>query len=146
MSLHPTGVEPEAQPRLSVRPVPQAGRRELRRPAPALRPPARPLPRPSQPPLRLTIRGRVVVALAASVLLALAFVLGARAAQAETPAAPAQVEEHVVVRGETLWQIAASIAEPGDDVRDVVADLVQLNGLPDSSLLAGQTIVVPVPQ
>jgi len=87
-----------------------------------------------------------VVLLAALLLMAAVFVLGAHAAQAEAPAAPVPVEAHVVVRGETLWQIASSIAEPGEDVRDVVAELVRLNELPNSSLLAGQTILVPVSQ
>ena len=100
--------------------------------------------RASQAPLRLTTRGRVVLGLLALLLVVLPLVLGARAAQAGAPATAPQVERHVVVPGETLWQIASTVAEPGDDLRDVVAELVRLNRLPDSSLLAGQTIVVPV--
>jgi len=95
--------------------------------------------------LRLTIRGRVVVGVLTAVLVALPAFLGVWAARADAPRGPAQVEQHVVAPGETLWQIAVSIAGPTDDVRDVVGELVRLNGLPDSSLLAGQTIVVPVP-
>ncbi len=123
VSLRPTGVE---QPRRPVRPR-QAGAD----------------PR-SEAPLRLTTRGRVVVVLLALLLVALPLVIGVRAAQAEAPTSAPEVERHVVAPGETLWQIAATITRPGDDVRDVVADLVRLNALPDSSLLAGQTIVVPV--
>lgn len=156
VSLRPTGVEPRrtlsavassparssARPVRAARPGP-AGSAPARL-APAGPSPTRPVPRQSEAPLRLTTRGRVVVVLLALLLVALPLVLGARAAQAEAPATAPQVERHVVLPGETLWQIAASIAEPGQDVRDVVGALVRLNELPDSSLLAGQTIVVPV--
>lgn len=129
VSLRPTGVEPQ---RTSAERVPSSRS-------------ARPRPVRAEPPLRLTTRGRVVVVLLALLVVALPLMLGARAAQAGVPATAPQVERHVVAPGETLWQIAAAVAEPGDDVRDVVGDLVRLNALPDSSLLAGQTIVVPVP-
>jgi len=101
--------------------------------------------RPShEPPLRLTTRGRVVAVLLALLVVAASALLGARAAQAEVPGSAPQVERHVVRPGETLWQIASSVVGPGEDVRDVVADLVRLNDLPGSGLMAGQTIVVPV--
>jgi len=139
VSLRPTGVEPrQAVEALSPR------TRLSARPGSARPAPARSAPGP-EAPLRLTTRGRVVVVLLALLLIALPLVLGARAAQAGAPATAPQVERHVVASGETLWQIAESIAGPGDDVRDVVGELVRLNALPDSSLLAGQTIVVPVP-
>jgi hypothetical protein len=49
-----------------------------------------------------------------------------------------------VLPGETLWQIASTVAAPGEDIRDVVAELVVLNQLSGSHLYAGETIVVPV--
>ncbi|WP_240674992.1 LysM peptidoglycan-binding domain-containing protein [Cellulomonas endophytica] len=92
--------------------------------------------------LRLTGRGRLVAAGLALAAAGLG-VWGADAARAEV-AGPAAVAQHVVLPGETLWGIAEGVAEPGQDVRDVVLDLVTLNGLPSSALAAGQTIVVPV--
>jgi hypothetical protein len=93
--------------------------------------------------LRLTTRGRAVLwFLAVSVVAALTLL--ASQASADGPVAAQEVERHVVQPGETLWQIAQSVAEPSQDVRDVVVDLVALNELPDAGLMAGQVIVVPV--
>ena len=50
----------------------------------------------------------------------------------------------MVAPGDTLWGIAAGVAAPGEDVRDVVLELISLNRLPSGGLQAGQTIVVPV--
>jgi LysM repeat protein len=95
--------------------------------------------------LRLTARGRFVLLLALALLVVgVSLLLGARGAQADGPVPAHEVERHVVATGETLWAIASSIATPDQDVRDVVSQLVQLNGLPSSALTAGQTIVVPV--
>ena len=93
--------------------------------------------------LHLTARGRVVLWFVAIVMIAAAVLMASRAA-ADGPVSAQQVERHVVQSGETMWQIAASIAGPGEDVRDVVFDLVRLNELPDAGLMAGQVIVVPV--
>jgi hypothetical protein len=41
------------------------------------------------------------------------------------------------------WQYASQIAGPGDDVRDIVAELIELNELDGASLRVGQTIVIP---
>ncbi|MEZ0449470.1 LysM peptidoglycan-binding domain-containing protein [Cellulomonas sp. ICMP 17802] len=92
--------------------------------------------------LRLTTRGRVVLWVLAASLVALVTLLGSRAA-ADGPAGAQEVVRHVVQPGETMWQIAETVAGPSDDVRDVVFDLVRLNELPDSGLMAGQVIVVP---
>jgi LysM domain-containing protein len=92
--------------------------------------------------LRLTGRGRVVLWVLALMLVALAVLLASRAA-ADGPARAQEVERHVVQPGETMWQIAAEVAGPRQDVRDVVFDLVRLNELPDAGLMAGQVIVVP---
>lgn len=94
-------------------------------------------------PMRLTRRGRVVVS-ALALLVALAAALWAQPAGADAPSEPIAVRTHVVVAGETMWQIAAAVAEPGADVRDVVDELVELNGLSGSGLAAGQQILVPV--
>lgn len=92
--------------------------------------------------LRLTRRGRRLVAALAAVLgLAGLFVAQDANAGQAPPAQP--VTTHVVQPGETLWEVAVGLAAPGEDVRDVVAELVELNALPDAGLLAGQEILLP---
>lgn len=93
-------------------------------------------------PLRLTRRGRVVVFVLA-LGLGLAGVLGDQVASADAPAPGVPVETYTVRAGETLWDIAASVAGPGRDVRDVVDSLVALNDLPGAALTAGQQILLP---
>jgi len=93
--------------------------------------------------LHLTARGRVVLWFVALVMIAAAVLVTSRAA-ADGPVSAQQVERHVVQPGETMWQIATAVAEPGEDVRDVVFDLVRLNELPNAGLMAGQVIVVPL--
>ncbi|MFF2831439.1 LysM peptidoglycan-binding domain-containing protein [Cellulosimicrobium cellulans] len=92
-------------------------------------------------PLRLTRRGRVVLVLLAAVLLLLAARVGVAVAGA--PGEPVEVRVHVVTAGETLWELAQGVAAPGEDLRDVVNGLAELNGLSSSGLQAGQKILLP---
>ena len=92
--------------------------------------------------LQLTRRGRAVLWILAAVVVAV-LTLVASQASADGPVGAQEVVRHVVQPGETLWQIAESVAAPSQDVRDVVVDLVVLNELPDAGLMAGQVIVVP---
>ena len=99
--------------------------------------------------LRLTVRGRRVIA---SLLLAPIGVVGgfalaqiptAFAGDATVAEAPAeQFETHTVLAGETLWDVAASIAGH-HDVRDVVAEIMRLNGLTTASVQGGQQLALP---
>lgn len=92
--------------------------------------------------LRLTARGRAVLWVLAAVAVVLVSLIGSQAS-ADGPVAAQEVVRHVVQPGETLWQIAESVAAPSQDVRDVVVELVRLNELPAAGLMAGQVIVVP---
>lgn len=94
--------------------------------------------------LRLTRRGRVVVAVLAMIG-ATYVTLASQQAFAGSGGGAVPVATRTVVAGETLWQIAGDYAEPGQDVRDVVAELMDLNELPDGGLQAGQELLVPVP-
>jgi hypothetical protein len=47
-----------------------------------------------------------------------------------------------VEQGETLWALASGI-NPGKDNRDVVFEIMRLNGMSDGSLKAGQTLLLP---
>jgi hypothetical protein len=105
-------------------------------------------PRPTpESPLRLTRRGRVVIAAAAALLVTVIFLLAAAAAQATShapsPRAARQNLVQVVVRpGQSLWSVAES-ADPDQDTRVVIQQIIDLNSLSGDSVLAGQQLWVP---
>ena len=103
-------------------------------------------------PVRLTRRGRVVVA-GVAVLAAGALSVGlATAARADRApagtaaggaAAPGRYVARVTVQpGQSLWTLAG-VYDPGADPRDVVLQIQQLNSLPGAQLRAGETLWVP---
>jgi hypothetical protein len=103
----------------------------------------------TQPPLRLTRRGRVVLVglpliLASALLISLAGFLNApaKAADSASELSLTPTVSVTVQPGESLWGIAGAVA-PERDPRDVVADIVQLNNLDDGRVMPGQRIFVP---
>lgn len=93
--------------------------------------------------LRLTARGRVVVAVLALLLVGFGGAVVAAGADASAPHQGVQVVQHTVTSGETLWVIARPLVRPGEDVRDVVAEIESLNGLESGALRAGQVLWLP---
>ena len=57
--------------------------------------------------------------------------------------APVPTRTVVVGEGDTLWDIAAEVAEPGA-IRETVHDIEQLNSLSGPVLTVGQEIAVPI--
>lgn len=99
----------------------------------------------ARPRLRLTPRGRAVVAVLIAIpLVAVALLLGSNAGSATaTGEAPAGSFTWVSVEpGQTLWQLAESVA-PGADPREVVAEIVALNQLASADVQAGQRLALP---
>ncbi|MCV2393446.1 LysM peptidoglycan-binding domain-containing protein [Actinotalea sp. M2MS4P-6] len=94
------------------------------------------------PSMRLTARGRAVL-IALVLLVAAAWTFHGSGAHAGTAPAAVTVSAVTVAPGQTLWQIASTITEPGEDVRDVVDELIALNGLAGADLQAGQQLLVP---
>lgn len=134
LALVPT---PQEAPLADVIPFPVQAQ-PVGRPAPA-RQPARVAE--AEAPLRLTVRGRRVLA---TLLVVAAGVVGSvLGAVVSSDATPAEVETITVPAGETLWGIASQVAEPGADVRDVVAQIARLNDLEGSTIVAGSELVVP---
>ena len=135
--LHPTGVRAcsdvmRAERLTATRPVPQAG--------PSL---------PGEAPqsLRLTRRGRVVLAVFAAVAASLFALAATRGTAAAGSAAPAGTAGHsmtqiVVQPGQTLWSIAMR-ADPHADPRLVVQRIITANALPGGTVQAGQRLLVP---
>jgi LysM domain len=98
-------------------------------------------------PLRLTRRGRIVVAAAAALLVSLLLLLATGAAQATSHSAPPRVADRnltqVVVRpGQSLWSVAQA-ADPNADPRQVMQQIIELNGLTGDVILVGQRLWVP---
>ena len=135
--LHPTGVRAcsdvmRAERLTATRPVPQAG--------PSL-------PGDASQSLRLTRRGRMVLALFAAVAASLFALAAARGTTAAGSAAPAGIAGHsmtqvVVQPGQTLWSIAMR-ADPHADPRLVVQRIITANALPGGTVQAGQRLLVP---
>ncbi len=110
--------------------------------------PSRATNRPSTPSaLRLTRRGRAVLttlgALVLLVAVAAVVLLAGGSAAAGRDARPLPVRYHVVLPGETLWQIAGEVDSSGDP-RDAVARIRELNHLESASLSTGTRLVLPV--
>jgi hypothetical protein len=101
-------------------------------------------------PLRLTRRGRVVIAVFAVILATVVITLigmavagGAQAANHGRTGAGYQGMRQIVVRpGETLWTIA-SRAEPSADPRLVISQIMTANSLSTTVVQAGQLLWVP---
>ncbi len=96
--------------------------------------------------LRLTRRGRIVLAVLAVLVVCGLFVAGASAAQASGPASahrgPGAAERVVVQPGDTLWSIAQSAA-PNADARTIVQEILRANRLTTVNITPGQRLWVP---
>ena len=95
--------------------------------------------------MRLTRRGRLVVfALALLVVLGLGLMLAAGSVATEEPGTPEPTRVVMVGTGDTLWDIAADLADDGD-VRAMVDQIERLNALDSGMVVAGQRLRVPLP-
>lgn len=95
--------------------------------------------------LRLTKRGRVVFTTLAAIPLVIGVAvvgLSAGGAAANTEAAGAAFTYITVDPGESLWQLAESIA-PDADPRDVIAEIMNLNQLSTAGVEPGQRLAIP---
>ncbi|MFT4220546.1 MAG: LysM peptidoglycan-binding domain-containing protein [Microbacterium sp.] len=97
--------------------------------------------------LRLTARGRRVLAVLAALPAAIALFLGMMAggaalASSSAGLSPASFETVRVASGDSLWSIATEIA-PSADPRDVVDALVRLNSIEGGVIVPGQELAIP---
>jgi hypothetical protein len=125
-----------------------ARRRESAGSARALRR-ARPARSGSRTPLTLTRRGRLVflglpvlAGSAALVVLAVIFLVPSTATATSEPVPGSGTEQTTVFPGQSLWELAVT-ADPDRDPRDVMDEIVELNDLDSSVLVAGQLLEVP---
>jgi len=93
--------------------------------------------------VRLTRRGRLVLALAfLAIAVALMIPLGGWAAASLTEGTPEPVRVVEVGPGDTLYGIAADLAQPGE-IRAMVHRIQELNSLPGAQIAEGQKLAVP---
>ena len=96
-------------------------------------------------PVRLTRRGRLVVASVSALVIGVLSVVLATAAQATHggPAAPGRYVTKVLVRpGQNLWSLAETY-DPNADPRVITAQIQQLNSMTSDQLQPGQVLWVP---
>ena len=101
----------------------------------------------ANPPLRLTRRGRIVVAVAAALVLAALSLVIAGAAQATNHPVSARTAQQNLAQvtvhpGQSLWSVAES-ADPSADTRVVIQQIIELNSLTGNTVFAGQRLWVP---
>ena len=103
-----------------------------------------PAPHAAPSRLRLTLRGRrVLMTLAALPLIAIALFVALNGGMATaTDADPAELSYVTVSGGDSLWSIAEEIA-PGEDPREVIAQLLRFNELSSVGVVPGQQLAVP---
>ncbi|MGA7271395.1 MAG: LysM peptidoglycan-binding domain-containing protein [Acidimicrobiia bacterium] len=87
--------------------------------------------------MRLLVLRLLVLALAVAAV----FLLLASVGAAESPPAPTRT--YVVASGDTLWSIAQSVTEPGQDLRPVIDVISDLNHLDGDGIAAGQALLIP---
>ncbi|HWS50423.1 MAG TPA: LysM peptidoglycan-binding domain-containing protein [Microbacterium sp.] len=99
--------------------------------------------------LRLTVRGRRVLAALVSLPLAAGITFAAIsggsaiAAGGDAPGSEtASFETVTVMPGDTLWSIAVDVA-PEADPREVIGEISRLNLLQDGVVQAGQELAIP---
>lgn len=99
--------------------------------------------------LTITPRGRLLILVVVAALILLGVLQGVGALIAGAASSPSDGARPVAVQttvtvlpGETLWGIARRVA-PERDARDVVIQIRDANGLPDSRVFAGQRLDIP---
>ena len=95
------------------------------------------------PAARARRKGLARLVLITIVLAALALVAPGAIAGDE-PGSAVAYDTHTVAQGETLWSIASDLTAPGEQVRETMNQLQDLNAMSGSSLRAGEQLVIPV--
>lgn len=60
------------------------------------------------------------------------------------PEKATRYEPYVIGSGDTLWDIAKEFTPEDRDCRDTIAEIEEVNGIDNSTIYAGQVIIVPI--
>ncbi|WP_062203098.1 LysM peptidoglycan-binding domain-containing protein [Demequina salsinemoris] len=92
-----------------------------------------------------TASARLRRAVVLMVLVALGMLVAPRAiAGSDEVPVEAALSTYTVATGDTLWGLASALTPAGEDVAETVAELVELNRMSDSALMAGEQILIPL--
>ncbi len=94
-------------------------------------------------PRTASARMRRSVLLAVLVLLATLVAPRALAGSDEVPVT-SSLTTYTVSSGDTLWEIASSLTPAGEDVSDKLAEIVEVNRMDGSTIVAGEQILLPL--
>ncbi|MGH8914871.1 MAG: LysM peptidoglycan-binding domain-containing protein [Acidimicrobiia bacterium] len=86
--------------------------------------------------IQLSVRLSLLLAAVCAV-----FLMIGGSAEADTRARPPA--EYVVESGDTIWAIASGVADSGQDVRRLVADISRLSGVEAGEIFPGQVLLIP---
>jgi LysM repeat protein len=92
--------------------------------------------------MKITLRGKITAAILA-LCMASGVVAMVTPDKADSASGAIAVTSYTVRPGDSLWTYAASITPSGEDVSQTVKELVDLNNLDSTALVAGQRLVVP---
>lgn len=107
--------------------------------------PIRTASRPVRPSgaVRLTRRGRLaILVMGLGLILAVGVLLAAGSVATEKPGTPEPTRVIMVGSGDTLWDIAAGLADDGE-VRAMINEIERLNALETQMVSTGQQLRVP---
>ncbi len=77
-------------------------------------------------------------------LLIFTFIFSTFIATGATASKVASTATLYITSGDTLWDIASSCNTNGDDVRDIMDDIMKLNNMKTAQLHIGDEILIPV--
>jgi hypothetical protein len=96
-----------------------------------------------RPDGKLTQQGRLARTFLFLSLVVAGVVFGSQAVAAGEES-PRLADTYIVAPGETLWEIATDLRGPGEDTRDIIDEIISLNGFENAGLRAGEQILLPV--
>jgi len=87
---------------------------------------------------------RNAAVLLTTVILVAVLLLATAVSAATVGVASEAYDQHVVVVGDTLWQIAETYTPAGEDVRTTIFGIREANGLENSVIVPGQVLRIPL--
>ena len=96
--------------------------------------------------MTISVGSQAKAALVLTTVILVAVLLLATAVSSALVAGGAEAyEEHLVVTGDTLWDIAEAYTPAGEDVRTTIFNIREANDLDTAMIIPGQVLRIPLP-